>query len=42
MKTNETFFEALSNPNSEFRKEMLNWWSEFINTKNNEREQESN
>jgi len=41
MKQDETFFEALNNPNSNFRQEMTKWWSERINEKENEREQKT-
>jgi len=33
MKNQETFFEALTNPNSNFRQEMNSWWGEYINNK---------
>ena len=37
MKNKETFFEALSNPNSNFRQEMNSWWNEYITNKDNDK-----
>lgn len=35
MKKKETFFEALSNPNSKFRTQMLEYWKEYLTNKEN-------
>ena len=40
MKNNENLFEALTNPNSNFRQEMNSWWGEYINNKENNKKPE--
>ena len=40
MKNNENLFEALTNPNSNFRREMNSWWGEYINNKENNKKPE--
>lgn len=40
MKNKENLFEALTNPNSNFRQEMNSWWGEYINNKENNNQQE--
>lgn len=39
MKNKETFFEALTNPDSNFRKEVNQWWGEVINSKETKNEE---
>ena len=37
MEKEETFFEAFTNPDSNFRKEMNDWWKEYIENKDKEK-----